>query len=190
MSMGKSRDGLTTREIDPAAEPAVLDAILRLRLRGWAPQVPVPLTLADVIDEFEPAARHWAIFDGAVLAAAARLSIHQSADDVPEAICMSGVFPEPPAAPIGFLSRLVVAPEYRGRGLSRQLDEIRIDAAQREGCRSLLALVFEVSGDGRVRQLVSYGFRVVGRGQRDTHPKFSQLAAPFVLLRDNVMRLS
>ncbi len=174
---------METREIDPVADSKMLDAINDLRLRAWVPQVPVPLTVEDVIDEFEPTARHWAVFDGEHLIAAARLSIHQHLDDVPEAVCLSGVFVAPPPAPIGFLSRLVVADEYRRRGLSRHLDEIRIRAAEQAGCRSLLALVFDVSGESRVRQFVSLGFTGQGRGRRDTHPKFGELAAPVVLMR-------
>lgn len=181
--MQTSSSQLTMRAVDPVAEPNVMDAIMALRLRAWAPLVPVPLIVEDVIDEFEPMARHWVIFDGDAVAAAARLSVHPRDDDVPEAICMKGVFPTPPPAPIGFLSRLAVAPAYRGRGLSRQLDEVRIAAAEGLGCRSLLALVFDVTGDARIRQLASYGFRIAGRGQRDSHPKFLQLAAPLVLVR-------
>ena len=174
---------MTTREIDPAAEPTAMDAILRLRLRAWAPQVPVALTVDDVADHFEHLARHWAVFDVENLVAAARLSIHRQIEDVPEANCLAGVFSTSPPTPIGFLSRLVVAPEYRGRGLGRQLDAIRIYASEQAGCQSLLGLVFDVSGEARIRQLTSFGFTLLGRGQRDTHPKFSQLAAPIVLLR-------
>ncbi len=177
------------REINPADDIAELAAIYALRLAAWAPQVPVPLVVEDVIDEFESAARHWAIFDGEVLAAAARLSIHEHLADVPEACCLSGVFAEAPPAPIGFLSRLVVADAYRRCGLSRELDEIRIAAAEQAGCRSLLALVYDVSGESRVRQLQSLGFTVKGRGLRDTHPKFRELAEPLVLMRIAVFRV-
>jgi hypothetical protein len=46
-----------------------------------------------------------------------------------------------------------------------------------------LVMVFDVSGHGRVGQLVSQGFEVLGRGRKDTHPKFSLLAAPLILER-------
>ena len=174
---------MTTREIDLGAEPAVIDAILRLRVRVWAPQMPVALTVDDVADDFELSARHWGVFHGENLVASARLSIHQQIKDVPEASCLIGVFSDSPPAPIGFLSRLVVAPEYRRCGLGHQLDAIRICAAEKAGCQSLLALVFDVSGEARLRQLSSFGFTAQGRGHRDTHPKFSQLDAPIVLLR-------
>lgn len=174
---------LTTREIGVAAEPLVLEAILQLRQVVWAAQAPFPVSFDDVADEFERTARHWAVFDGERVIASARLSIHGRIAEVPEAVCLAGVFAEQPPRPIGFMSRLVVAPDYRRRGLGRQLDEIRVAAADDAGCQSLLALVFDVSGDARREQFVSLGFHVVGRGQRDTHPQFSKLAAPLVLLR-------
>src|SRR5690349_12814272 len=118
------------REIHPATEPAVFDAVVRLRLEAWTPQTPVPLTLDDVLDSFEQSARHWCGFDGEQVVAAARLSIHDRLEDVPEAECLHGVFASEPAGPIAFLSRLVVAATHRRRGLARELDEVRIRAAE------------------------------------------------------------
>jgi GNAT superfamily N-acetyltransferase len=171
------------REIDPTAEWPVVEEIVRLRARVWTAQVPFPLTLEDLADPFDRVARHWAILDEDQLVAAARLSIHDRMEDVPEADCLHGVFPGSPPGPIAFLSRLVVAPEYRGRGLGRRLDEIRIRFAEQAGCRLLLALVFDASGEARIAQLCALGFTVRGRGCRDTHPTFGQLPPPVVLER-------
>jgi GNAT superfamily N-acetyltransferase len=171
------------RELDPASERATFDAVVGLRLRSWAAQTPVQLTPDDVVDSYERIARHWiAVADDQVIGAA-RLTIHDVVEEVPEAVCLGGIFAQPPPAPIGFLSRLVVAPQWRRGGIGRGLDQVRIRAAEEARCRSLLVMVFDVSGKGRVAQLVSQGFEVRGRGRKDTHPKFSVLAAPLVLER-------
>jgi GNAT superfamily N-acetyltransferase len=171
------------REVDPTTEWPIIEASILLRQRVWSEAMQAPLTRDDLIEPFDATARHWMVFDGEQVIAAARLSIHDRVEDVPEASCLAGVFQDQPPAPIGFLSRLVVAPEYRRHGLGRQLDETRIEAAVQAGCRSLLALVFDVSGEARVRQFTSRGFTVLGRGQRDVHPKFACLAAPIVVER-------
>jgi GNAT superfamily N-acetyltransferase len=171
------------REFDAVAERATFDAVVGLRLRSWADQTPLPLTPDDVVDHYDEIARHWiAALDDEVIGAA-RLTFHDVLDEVPESVCLGGVFAQPPPAPIGFLSRLIVAADWRRRGVGRELDRIRIRAADAAGCRSLLALVFDVSGEARVRQLVSHGFTVHGRGRKDTHPKFSVFPAPLVVGR-------
>jgi GNAT superfamily N-acetyltransferase len=173
------------REFDSVADRATFDAVVGLRLRSWADQTPVPLTPDDVVDHHDEAARHWvAVLDGKIIGAA-RLTVHDVLDEVPEAVCLGGVFAQPPPAPIGFLSRLIVAADWRRRGVGRELDRARIRAADKAGCRSLLALVFDVSGEARVRHLLSHGLTVLGRGRKDTHPKFSVLAAPLVVGRVN-----
>jgi ribosomal protein S18 acetylase RimI-like enzyme len=171
------------RELDPASEPALFDAVLGLRLRCWAAQTPVELTPDDVVDPYDGLARHWiAVADDQVIGAA-RLTIHDAVEGVPEAVCLGGGFAQQPPTPLGFLSRLVVAPPCRRAGVGRGLDQVRIRAAQEAGCRSLLVLVFDASGEARVAQLVSQGFEVRGRGRKDTHPKFSMFPAPLVLVR-------
>jgi GNAT superfamily N-acetyltransferase len=145
--------------------------------------MPVALTLDEVVDPYDGHARHWvAVADDQVIGAA-RLTIHDAVEGVPEAVCLAGVFAQHPPTPIGFLSRLVVAPPCRRAGIGRGLDQVRIRAAEEQGCRSLLVMVFDVSGTARVAQLVSQGFEVRGRGRKDAHPKFSVLAAPLVLER-------
>jgi ribosomal protein S18 acetylase RimI-like enzyme len=173
------------REFRPIAEPAVFDAVVDLRLRCWSAQAPVELVRDDVVDSFDAMARHWiAVADDQVIGAA-RLTIHDAIEDVPEAVCLGGVFAQPPPPPIGFLSRLIVAPQCRRRGVGRALDQTRTRAAEEARCRTLLALVFDVSGEARAAQLVSQGFTVHGRGRKDTHAKFSVLSAPLVLGRIN-----
>jgi hypothetical protein len=173
----------TIRELDPVSERATFDAVVRLRLRCWAAQMPLELTPDDVVDPHDLFARHWIAVAEDQVIGAARLTIHDAVAGVPEAVCLEGVLAQHPPTPIGFLSRLIVAPQHRLGGIGRGLDQVRIRAAQEAGCRSLLALVFDASGESRVAQLVSQGFEVRCRGREDTHPKFSVLAAPLVLER-------
>jgi GNAT superfamily N-acetyltransferase len=174
---------VNVREVDPRSERPVIEAIIQLRLRVWESQMAAALTRDDVTDRFDPAARHWAVFDGDAPVAAARLSVHDRIEDVPEAGCLAGVFASQPPAPIAFMSRLVVDAAYRGRGFGRLLDETRVRAADESGYGSLIALVFDVSGEARLRQLLARGFTDAGRGRPDTHPTFAHLPAPVVMLR-------
>jgi len=173
----------TIRELASASEPATFDAIIGLRMRCWAAQTPVALTRDDLIDHYDGTARHWIAEAEDQVIGAARLTIHDALEEVPEAVCLGSIYGSHPPTPIGFLSRLVVSPEYRCRGIGRGLDQVRIQAATEAGCRFLLALVFDVSGEARVAQLASHGFQVRGRGCKDTHPKFSVLPAPLVVER-------
>jgi GNAT superfamily N-acetyltransferase len=174
----------TIRELNAISEPVAFDGVVGLRLRCWAAQTPVELVAEDVLDHYENNARHWVAMADEEIIGAARLTVHDAVEDVPEAVCLGDIFAQgAPPTPVGFLSRLVVAPPHRRHGVGRALDEVRIRAAEEAGCRSLLALVYDVSGEARVAQLVSQGFQVRGRGLRDTHPKFSVLPDPLVLER-------
>jgi SAM-dependent methyltransferase len=146
-------------EIDPH-DPVLLEQIGRLRVCAWA-------TFKEVatecwLDEFELSARHWVIFDNGQPIAAARLSIHQTLDDVPDASIYEGIFDQPPSGPIALFNRLVVHPAHRGAALSRLFDQVRIAAAIESGCRSVI--VQTNSGPSRVAQLHALGFRDVGPG--------------------------
>jgi GNAT superfamily N-acetyltransferase len=63
------------------------------------------------------------------------------------------------------MNRLVVHPDYRGRGLSEELDGIRILAAEAAGCTCVIGHTH--AGDKRVAQLVREGFQVLGAGRRN-----------------------
>lgn len=174
---------VTVREVDRLADRALFDAIIDLRTRVWATLVSFSVTTDELIDQHDQHARHWVALSDNRVVGAARLTVHDSLHDVPEAECLAGVYSSPPTSPIGFMSRLVVDPNHRRHGIGRELDAVRIMAANAAGCRSILALVFEVSGQSRVNHLSAQGFVVRGRGQLDMHPKWSTLSTPLVMER-------
>src|SRR5262245_20091828 len=96
---------VTIREIRPVTERTSFGSVVSLRFRCWQRQMSTPLTRADLVDPFDETARHWAAFVDDQIVGAARLSIHDRLEDVPEADCLLGVYASPPPNPIGFLSR-------------------------------------------------------------------------------------
>jgi GNAT superfamily N-acetyltransferase len=147
-------------EVDPH-DRKLLDQVGRLRVAAWAPfKNRGDSRTGCWLDAFELSARHWVIFDNSTPVAAARLSVHQALDEVPDASIFTGVFAAPPPSPIGSFNRLVVHPAYRGMGLSRPFDRIRLEAAIAQACRS--AIVETHSGPKRVAQLNALGFQVFG----------------------------
>ncbi|WP_373514741.1 GNAT family N-acetyltransferase, partial [Persicitalea sp.] len=114
----------------------ILD-IGKFRIEGWRNEKGVdPDFFAQKtwLDELDKKAKHWIVTDGEEIVAAARLSLHDSLDDVPYADMLT---PEHQrhfeSRKLASLNRLVVAPEYRGHGLSGQLDAIRIESAKALG---------------------------------------------------------
>jgi SAM-dependent methyltransferase/GNAT superfamily N-acetyltransferase len=148
-------------EID-AHDRTLLEKIGRLRVLAWSTVMPDAASKTDCwLDEFELVVRHWCIFHDGEPVAAARLSVHQRIEDVPDAEVYAGVFPEPPPPPIASLNRLVVHPEFRGKGFAEVLDEMRIQAAEGTGC--CCRVVATPAGPKRLAQLSNAGFEPVGR---------------------------
>ncbi len=152
----------------PTPDADLLARIGKLRVRAWTTLIPQAAAMGAWLDEFEDAAHHWVVFHGSELVAAARMSIHAALDLVPDPECFAGVFGEPPEAPIASFNRLVVDGPWRGFGLSRQLDEARLNFAMASGCRSVIGST--PAGEGRLRQVAGLGFVVVGEGNLDHRP--------------------
>jgi GNAT superfamily N-acetyltransferase len=158
----------------------LLQEIGRLRVEAWRTEVPEAGDMPVWIDEFDPEARHWAIFDHGILVAAARLSLHSHLGEVPDAESYAGLFTAPLPSPIGSLNRLVVHPAARGHGLSKRLDQRRLAAADQAGCRSVI--LSTASGPRRVAQLQGCGFELIGYGPPFRKPPLCYLPPPAVLL--------
>jgi predicted GNAT family N-acyltransferase len=167
------------REFSPVSD-GLLQKIGRLRVEAWKTETSQAAEMETWVDDFDPSARHWAVFENGVLLASARLTTHSSLAEVPDAESYLGVFRDPPAAPIGSLNRLVVHPSARGRGLSKRLDLIRIEAAEKMGCRSVI--LSTASGPHRVHQLIGWGFEMAGYGPRFLKPPLCYLPPPAVLV--------
>jgi hypothetical protein len=158
---------LQLREVPPS-DWTVIEQIGRLRVRAWRTEVFEAEAMSSWLDDFDRVARHWAIFQNGEPVAAARLSIHPTIGDVPEFEAYDGVFENELPSPIASFNRLVVDPHVRGLGLSEWLDTIRLDAAEKSGCRCAIGATD--SGERRISQMVRLGFEVVGEGNHLISP--------------------
>jgi GNAT superfamily N-acetyltransferase len=138
----------------------LLAKVGRLRALAWQTEASFSGNDDLWLDEYDPAALHWALLIGGEPVAAARLTVHGSVRDVPRADIQDHAFPEEPPLPVGFLSRLVVEPGHRRQGLGTRLDEVRVAQAKALGCGSVVARPVD---DRRVVQLERLGFAIVGR---------------------------
>ncbi|MFN7166770.1 MAG: GNAT family N-acetyltransferase [Pannonibacter sp.] len=161
LDMNEPRRTLTGPVRISADDSRRLAAIGQLRVKAWKARQPAFPDMDTWLDAFDDVAQHWAIFNGGVPVAAARMSVHAALSSVPNAEIFAGVFPNGLEGPIASLNRLVVDPAFAGRGLSKTLDEARIAAARKIGCANLIVETF--SRTSRVPALESLGFEVVGQ---------------------------
>jgi len=146
-----------TLSLEEVTDPRILARIYRLRVEAWRTKLDLAADVTEWRDSFESDARHWAFFDGERPVAAARLTISRTLADVPDAAVYEGILPAALPGPIASLTRLVVHPQYRGRGLARPLDEVRIAAAEAARCSCVIGATHEPR---RVLQLQAQGFEV------------------------------
>ena len=161
-------------------DEALLCQIGRLRIEAWETETSKAADMTNWLDEFDHTARHWVVFRQGVPVAAARLSVHKRLTEAPDAESYAGVFAEAPQGPIASFNRLVVHPSARGAGLSKRLDLVRLDVAEKIGCRSVV--LSTASGPKRVKQLIGWGFELAGYGPRFHKPPLCYLPPPAVLL--------
>ncbi|WP_337174204.1 GNAT family N-acetyltransferase [Paludisphaera sp.] len=168
---------LDLSEIRPADE-TMMNKIGMLRIRAWESFYPEIARLRIWLEDLDRSAMHWAILRDGEPVAAARMSIHETLDSVPDSESYRGAFREPLPSPIASFNRLVVEPSSRKQGLSRRLDLARMDAARRHGCR--IAIGYS-SVDSRISRLEELGWFIVGPGKQ-SHV-FSHRAIPTILAR-------
>ncbi|WP_404308252.1 GNAT family N-acetyltransferase [Neorhodopirellula lusitana] len=150
-------------------DEVVMEKIRQLRLSVWRSVFQVADDLTDACEEFDRFAKHWGAFDGDRIVGSARLTIHDQMTDVPDSEVYEGILSHL-SGPIGSLNRLVVAASHQGRGIGRELDMVRIDAAQKAGCAWIVGST--PVGKRRVLQLQSLGFISKGKGRDYSGPKW------------------
>lgn len=127
-------------------------------------------------DEFDEISRHWVITRAGDLVAAARLSIHDRLEDVPEAeeylaagLALAGRIASP--------GRVVVSPSAQRCGLATQLLDVQDEAALEAGAAHAL----RQASPGMCRLLTRRGWRDVAAARTD--PRFPGVSFR-VMLRD------
>ncbi len=173
---------LTQLRLTEVDYPERIIDIGQFRIRGWRNEKGVdPDFFAQKtwLDDLDQTARHWVVMDVSDIAAAARLSFHGSLMDVPYADMLT---PEQSAhfenKKIASLNRLVVSPEYRGQGLSGQLDRIRIEMARAQGAEVIIAFPQLV----RIESLRKMGFELLA--ELPSIPEMPD--RPFFLMKMNL----
>lgn len=110
-------------------------------------------------------ATHFMVLADGTVIAAARLCTHSHLPNVTEFHLYPNLDNYKLPGPYGCINRLVVDPQFRGRGISGMLDRIRIETARRFGCRTILASWNHHSGDRRRQALQAQGFTNVSNDQ-------------------------
>jgi len=129
-----------------------------LRYRVWSKQVQLSENVQRqglISDDHEDHARHWGVLsDTEGLVASARLCVHQSEQDIPEADCYTELSLP---SPIASINRLVVEQFAQKRGFAQSLDLRRIEAARSAGAA---CIVVAPTDDQRVCALGKAAFSV------------------------------
>ena len=101
-------------------------------------------------------ARHWAVEDGGRIVAAARVVLLGSIEESGQPDLAR--FALPAGRPWGYLSRLVIAPAFRGLGLAGKFDQARMSFLRDSGAAFALAASFPA----RVARLHRQGWQQLG----------------------------
>jgi len=157
-------------------DPYILEQVYRLRVAAWRARNPDFPDMEAWTDAFDTAGRHWVVMDADVPVAAARLTVHSQMAEVPSAEIYRGLIADDLPGPIGVLTRLVVAANHGGRGLSRALDMVRIEAARESGCRHLIGAT--LVGLARVQQMSALGFDLIGHAEPYSDGPLTNLPDP------------
>lgn len=142
----------------------LLEEIGRLRILAWRASGELPSFAPHTdtwLDEHDIHALNFVVLFQGQPVAAARMCVHVSVQDLPDLASLSG-YADLISTPVAAFTRLVVDPTFRGRGLSRQLDLVRLAAAQADGCRSALGVTHVPT---RMMQLAEMNFTNLGESR-------------------------
>ena len=150
----------------PKEREADLRAIGQLRVAAWRTEGGTP-SIAAVgdcwLDHHDEHAIHFLLRRGDVLAAAARMCVHENLDEAPDAFALKTAQRTIPL-PAAFFNRLVVEPAFRGQALSDILDHRRLRVAE---ALRIQCIVITTHAEHRVRKLAGMGFSNWGRAAYD-----------------------
>ncbi|NRA46506.1 MAG: GNAT family N-acetyltransferase [Oligoflexales bacterium] len=104
---------------------------------------------------------HYVIIAEGKLAAAARLSFHSKLETIPDWNAFSNLH-QLLQFPVGSINRMVVHPEFRGRGFSKILTAIRLKRCLDSGMRSIACLAI----GSRKETLINAGFNYYGIAEK------------------------
>lgn len=152
--------------------------IQNLRRRAWSANGEIPDFIArqDILnDEHDVNGMHWAILYEGRPIAAARMSIHSEVAVSPDPEALVG-YEHLIEFPMASITRLVVDPEFRGRGLPEALRKVRIALAIERKCRSIVGVAEEESV---MRSMEALGFTRLG----PTKIRYLSYAPSIVLLK-------
>lgn len=134
----------------------------------------------DWTDQLDSESEHFVIFDGASVIAAARMSIHNKPEQIPDFEAIVSDIPDwVPKFPLASINRLVVSERYRGRGAAKALDRARMKSAQISGAKRVVGL----ASQWRVSQLAALRFSELGEVAPSSH-KYDEL--PLYLMQRNL----
>jgi len=133
-----------------------LDEVYRLRATVWRAAGFSVATGDRWQDAHDVHAHHVIAVADHEIVAAARICLHGRLDELPDAHVYAGLSTN---GPVAALNRLVAQPRVRGLGVSRRLDESRLQWAKAAGVETVVANVVASTGMSRVRSLEEQGFR-------------------------------
>ena len=170
------------REFRGHDQPALMEAVERLRVEVWTAQG-LTLTGALRVDALDRAAHNIVACEGDLLVASSQVSRHDVVDTMRDGAHYAPLL-RPGYFPAAVLNRLVVRPSHRGRGLAAGMDARRLAVAQAWGVRFVLT---EVRG-GRVRALQDLGFETLGISPDLRYPGEWQIVAKLLGSKASSMR--
>ena len=159
----------------------LLTEVFELRARAWKARTSkFPSAVDSWSDAFDPGSMHFVACsaDGSA-AGAARITVTDAIHHGPDFETYGQLDDDSLEKPLGFISRLVVCPNHKGKGLSHALDEARIEQARFLGCKTILANTG--AGERRIQQLESYGFKRLYVATTQASGPLANVAAPTVL---------
>src|SRR5262249_29401823 len=130
------------------SEPDESQAAQALRVDVWqAEGVRIP-DIELLNDRHDAHALHWGVSIGDRLVASARLCIHSVLGEAPDSALFTCADIH---LPVASMNRLVVLADHRGLGISRTLDQVRINRARQLGAKTIICT--PVASRGRNRAL-------------------------------------